>query len=613
MAPQMHECPSCGQPTPDGYFCIRCGGPQDRTLRRSRDRRQFAGAPAENRWTPWLVSTLFPQLPRHSERHFHIALAGGAATVIALGAFRLFPVALISAALLMPLLTVLYFYDVDVYERNPAWATAWTLGWGAATGVLVGVLATAVAPTGPALINRGSTAHVVTGGLLLPALGVLVMLAGPVVLLRYPRFNEVLDGTAFGAASAATFAAGEAVVVGVGVLSGGLRPAGAVVPWIERLLAIAIATPVLSMSAIGAACAALWLRYRSPVADRRALGVLGLPPVAVALSAALVVAGAIGETFLPAGGWLAWLLALDLIALVLLRRGLHVGLLEESAEKQIGPPIRCANCGAMTDTHTFCSNCGVALKALPKTRTSAAPEAAGALEPDHPFAFEGRLSAQLGGRRSGYRRLLVYATLMAVTVGVAFTVGAVAAPTARQPACRRGVQCGSPPIVAHTAFAFPGYTPWQSSGLGFSLRYASRDWSISAQNADGVVLAAGDGFSELAIRGAPASQATPAALMQQQMSSLQSQLLGFSSDPNPSDALLGTNVGFVRGPGGVYTATIATPQGPQAPASIAILAAGDATTTIAVTVVAPGNNARDKAAVYQQADDIVDSIQWPST
>ena len=30
----------------------------------------------------------------------------------------------------MPLLTVLYFYDVDIYEGEPAWASAWTLGWG---------------------------------------------------------------------------------------------------------------------------------------------------------------------------------------------------------------------------------------------------------------------------------------------------------------------------------------------------------------------------------------------------------------------------------------------------------------------------------------------------
>jgi RsiW-degrading membrane proteinase PrsW (M82 family) len=333
----MGTCPSCHELTPQGRFCVRCGAPLDQELDHSRQRTQYAAAPREHRYAPWLVSSLFPHLPRHSERHFHIALGVGVALVIVLGAVRLFPVALITAAVLMPLVTVLYFYDVDIYEREPWWAAAWTLVWGAIAGVGVGLLAKAVAPTGPALIDRGSTAHTVTGGVLLPALGVLLMLAGPLVLLRDARFNETLDGATFGSITAATFAAAEAVVVGAGVLSGGLRPAGAALPWVERLVALAIATPVLSMAAIGAACAAIWLRYRAPVKDRHALGAIGSSPVAVAVAGVLVITGAIGETFLPAGAWLAWLVALDLIALVLLRSTIHVGLLEEAAEKDIGP------------------------------------------------------------------------------------------------------------------------------------------------------------------------------------------------------------------------------------------------------------------------------------
>jgi hypothetical protein len=222
----MRTCPTCQGTTPAGNYCVRCGAPLDRELDKCRQRPRYAAAPGEHRYAPWLVSTLFPHLPRHSERHFHIALATGVAVVIVLGALRLFPVALITAALLMPLLTLLYFYDVDIYEREPWWAAAWTLLWGAITGVGVGLSAKAVAPTGPALIDRGSTSHVVTGGVLLPALGVLLMFAGPLVLLGNERFNDALDGATFGSITAATFAAAEAVVVGAGVLGGGLRPAG---------------------------------------------------------------------------------------------------------------------------------------------------------------------------------------------------------------------------------------------------------------------------------------------------------------------------------------------------------------------------------------------------
>ncbi len=606
----MHDCPTCGQPTTDGNYCVRCGAPQQQDLTHSRQRREFAAAPGERRYAPWLVSTLFPHLPRHSERHFHIALGAGTALVIVLGVLRLFPVALITAALLLPLVTVLYFYDVDVYEGEPVWAAAWTLAWGALTGVGVGLLAKAVSPTGPSLIDRGSTAHVVTGGILLPALGVVLMLAGPMMLLRDRRFNEALDGASFGASTAAMFAAAQAVVVGVGILAGGLRPSGAAAPWVARLVAIAIATPVLSMSAIGAAVAAVWLRYRAPISDRSALGALGSPIVAVPLAAVLVIAGAVGETFMPAGLWLLWLVALDLLGLVLLRRAMHVGLLEESTERDIGPPVRCANCDAMTATHTFCGNCGIALGALPKVRAST-----GETDPEAPSrgSFSGRLAGDIhGGRRSGRRRLLTYGAFMTTIVAVAFGVAALAAPPAPKPKCTRGLQCGSPPIEPRALFAFPGYTLWQSPGLGYSLRYNANDWQVANQSPTAVVLQAGDGFSVLGVNGLPESQATPAALMNQTISSLQGQLLGLASDSSLSDQLLGTNVGLTPGPGGVYTATVASPQGPQEPVSVAIMAAGNGSVSIDAAVITPGNNAQDQAAVYQQADDIINSVQWAS-
>ena len=602
----MHDCPTCGQPTPDGRYCVRCGAPQELelALARPRQRTQFAAAPGERRNAPWIVSTLFPRLPRHSERHFQVALGGGAVLVIVLSALRLFPVALISAALLMPLLTLLYFYDVDIYEGESVWASAWTLAWGALTGVLVGWLAKAVSPAGPALIDRSSTAHTVTGGLLLPALGVLLTLGGPLILLRDRRFNETLDGAAFGASAAAMFAAAQAVLVGVDILGGGLRPMGAVTPWILRLVAIAIATPVLSMSAIGAACAAIWLRHRAPVSDRRALGALGSPPVALLAGVLLVVAGAVGETFLPAGAWLAWLVVLDLIGIVLLRRALHVGLLEEAAERELGPPVRCANCGAMTATHTFCANCGIALGALPKVRTPGqdpqAPRRGG---------YEGRLAPR-GGGASGRRRLLVYAVSLVAIVAIAFAIGALAAPPAQKPACQRSVQCGAPPIAPQLAFAFPGYTSWQSTSLGYSLRYGSRDWQVVSHSADAVELQAGDGFSLLAVTAVPSAQGTPAALVARQVASLQGQLLGFTPDSDPGDQLLGTNVGLVSGPGRAYSGTVVSPQGPQTAVSIAIMAAGNGHISLVATVIAPADNANDKAAVYQRADDILDSIQW---
>ena len=133
---------------------------------------------------------------------------------------------------------------------------------------------------------------------------------------------------------------------------------------------------------------------------------------------------------------------------------------------------------------------------------------------------------------------------------------------------------------------------------------------IAAQDASNVTLQAGDGFSLLFVNAAPESQYSPRALAEQRISSLQGQLLGWTHDTNPSDALLGSAVGLRPGPGGVFVGTVSSPQGPQTPVSVAVMAAGDGRVSIVVTAVAPGNNPGDKAAVYQRADDIIDSIEW---
>jgi hypothetical protein len=148
-----------------------------------------------------------------------------------------------------------------------------------------------------------------------------------------------------------------------------------------RLIEIGILIPVIWAGAIGATAGALWLRYRAPVRDRRALGLLGSPLVALALSSVLLVAAPAGLQVLDRTPGLIWVAALAALALILLRRAIHVGLLEEADETSIGPEIQCANCHRPTPRHTFCGQCGIALRALPKlrgTRGAAAPEAPGA-------------------------------------------------------------------------------------------------------------------------------------------------------------------------------------------------------------------------------------------
>jgi hypothetical protein len=361
-------CGSCGLPTPQGEFCVRCGAPLAADFSgHSRGRSHFAAAPHEHVALPLLVSSLFPQLPRASHASMRLALGLGAGVVVVLALLHLFGVALIATALLLPLLVVVYLLDVNLYEDEPVWAMCLTLGWGAVAGVAFGLLALAIAPSVTSVIVHGTSQYVVGQGLVLPFCGLIVLLLAPSAMLRHHRFNSVLDGVSFGAGAAAAFGAGEAITYGVHLIGSGLRANGAVVPWIWRLLSLGVAMPVLTMGAGAAVCAALWLRHRAPARDAEALGAVGHPVVALPLAALLVMSGAVGETFLPAGGWLAWLLLFDLVVIVLLRRAIHVGLLEESLDIPIGPAFTCPNCGALTARHTFCGHCGVSLQALPKS------------------------------------------------------------------------------------------------------------------------------------------------------------------------------------------------------------------------------------------------------
>ena len=56
------------------------------------------------------ISTLFPHLPRADMRSFRLALLGAVAIVVVLALLRLYPLALVAAAVSVPLLFLLYLW-----------------------------------------------------------------------------------------------------------------------------------------------------------------------------------------------------------------------------------------------------------------------------------------------------------------------------------------------------------------------------------------------------------------------------------------------------------------------------------------------------------------------
>jgi hypothetical protein len=357
----MTTCSACGGVVPEGNFCVRCGHPLQGSARRA-----FAAAPHQRPTVPWIVTTLYPHLPKQDLETFRVALIAGVSIVLVLGLAGLFPVAVIVAAVVVPVLTVLYLYDVDLYEDEPIRVIALTMVWGAVAGIVVALVADAVAPTEEAVGGSISASYVLTRGVVVPIASVALASIGPLALLPSERFNDVLDGATFGAAAGVAFAGALLLAGSSDLLDAGLRPVGATGPWIARLLELALAVPLLFAGAVGGTTAAFWLRYRAPVADRRALGALGHPAVAVGVAFGLVVASALAQIYLDTWISLAVLVLLAGGALLWLRLTIHVGLVQEAGEVPISDEIACPNCGNPTPSHTFCVSCGVSLRALPK-------------------------------------------------------------------------------------------------------------------------------------------------------------------------------------------------------------------------------------------------------
>ncbi len=382
------RCNQCGNDVPRTNYCIRCGDPlsdEYSTEGRTEARRHFAAAPTEPLRTVAFVSTLFPQLPHAEMRVFRICFLAGLGIIGGLALLGYYPVALVSAAVLVPLLMVLYVYVVDIYEDEPLSAVGATLLWGVAAAVVYSLLQRVL--PGESFNFTGPDAQaVLIHGLAMPLLALVLMLAGPLFLLPQRRFNDVLDGATFGASSAVAFVGTSVIIQWLPVLGAGLRPAGDPLPWIVQLVSIGVLQPVIGAGAVGATAAAFWLRYRSPVTDRKALGPLGMPVVAILAAGLLLVVSGMAQELLPLIPASIILAVLAGIALLWLRSTLHLGLAQESREISVHGSMTCPNCGHTTLVHTFCGHCGISLRALPKSgaRRSLAPPAAPQPETETP-------------------------------------------------------------------------------------------------------------------------------------------------------------------------------------------------------------------------------------
>lgn len=365
------ECRICKTDVPEGEYCGLCGchleprpgeGPDWLRVK------NFGAAPNEHLLQLSLASSLFPQVAQRSRTAFRLGLVVLLVCLVAFTLLRL-PAALITVGTLgLPVLYLIYLRESDAFRDFQVSTLVLTAVLGVGFGV-GWVLLTGAMVARSYEVGLGSA---ITGmpmlrvGIGIPLGGVILMLL-PAVIVRVfrPSSREALDGFRIGMLGAFAFMAAAAMtrsapLFGTGAIS--KRP-------LESLLVEAgirgISIPLITAAAGGLIGAALWFTRPASKKDQHP-GVVRL--VLVGLAAAILAVylglGLIDVARVPQLLMLVLYLALALVAMLVLRIGLHLALLHEVHDEiQSDEPLLCTHCGHVVPDMAFCPACGVATRA----------------------------------------------------------------------------------------------------------------------------------------------------------------------------------------------------------------------------------------------------------
>jgi RNA polymerase subunit RPABC4/transcription elongation factor Spt4 len=361
-------CPYCNVVVPDARFCGACGAHLVHSgLRASQRLHSYAAFPDEPVFRLSVVTSLFPHLSHRAKAPFRVgfaialvlllvfALAGTSAPLIAV------------AALSVPLLFLLYIWEVDPYEGTFLPPTLLCLVLGAGLGAGWAIIGGSYVDKAlvPSLTSSLTDGKSIVAAVAIPAIGQLLMCVPFIVVRRLQRGQiESLDGFVAGATGALGFTLAATIDLMSPWLSNGQLTHESFLANITQVTLRGVTLPLISALATGLIGMAYWATTGS-----RATSAKGkwLTSPAFALVLALVVQIGLGFTDIAALSD-AVLIGIHVAALGVLtlamRVALHYVLLHEALDVTIGAPRVCANCAHLVPAMAFCPQCGVADRAV---------------------------------------------------------------------------------------------------------------------------------------------------------------------------------------------------------------------------------------------------------
>jgi len=361
-------CPYCSVVVPDARFCGACGAHLLHSgLRASQRLHAYAAFPDEPVFRLSVITSLFPHLSHRAKAPFRVGFAVFLALLLIFSLAGLSAPLIAVSALSVPLLFLLYIWEVDPYEGSFLPTTFICLLLGAGLGVGWAIIGGSYVDKAliPSFGSSLTSHSAIVAAIAVPAIGQLLMCV-PMLIARYMQRGpiESLDGFVAGATGALGFTLAATIDLMAPWLSNGQLTHDGFLSNITQVILRGVAWPLISAMATGFIGMTFWAKVGSRSTSAKAKW---LTSPGWALVIALVVQVGLGFTDIAALSD-AVLIGIHVAALGVLilamRIGMHYVLLHEALDVSIGAPRVCANCTHLVPTMAFCPQCGVADRAV---------------------------------------------------------------------------------------------------------------------------------------------------------------------------------------------------------------------------------------------------------
>jgi hypothetical protein len=391
------ECPRCRAELPEtAHFCHICG--QDQRSADLTRRKSFAARPDEPVASFALISSIMPRGAGQRPQTYRIAFAIALIVALIAAIFGAMPVAVLVAAFAVPVVYIVYIYDVNIWEDEPLIVTglAFLLTGALTVGfTLLWTYLRGPVPYGTTTYEGSLSAAPTVGTFLLvalvvPIVGEAIRQIGPVLLASRPEFDDLMDGLTFGVISGVSYSCFDTLIRHWDLLTGGLQGSDPGL-WMSLIFLEGFVKPLIIGTASGIAVAEFsgLGRGYDGFTPRYFRGVGEAILANAAYQAGTYLFSFVGDATLGVVLSILWGLLILAILILRVRSVLHAGLMEAALERSardrsVGPAADlqyCAQCEMPLLEHAaFCNACGTTVRVQPKAsrpRVGAVLRAAG--------------------------------------------------------------------------------------------------------------------------------------------------------------------------------------------------------------------------------------------